>query len=196
MTAVKTASGYDLEVPTGTRAANLIAAQGFISENFSRAIGNATGGALTNGTIFIAALGVKPGDVINNIHFVVETAGTGSGCTLAQAALLDRLGNRLAVTADSAGDRTATESTGLKTFALSAAYTVGAETQAVYVALLQSNGTTAPNVLVSGTHDATADAARTGYFQIAGTAGTSQTAIGTTETISASSGIGMWVAVS
>lgn len=196
MAVSKIAQGYDLEVPTGSRAANLVAAQGFITENFSRAIGNATGGALTNGTIFIAAVGVKPGDKINRIHFVVETAGTGSGCTLAQGALLDRLGNRLAVTADSAGDRTATETTGLKTFDLTATYTAGEGTEAVYVALLQSNGTTAPNVLVSGTHDATADAARTGYFQIAGTAGTSQTAIGTTETIAATSGIGMWVALS
>lgn len=196
---VKTASGYDLEVPAnGSRNEQAIRAQGFITENFNRTFAHTTGGALTSGTIFLALVGVKPGDVINNIHFVVETAGTVSGCTLAQGALMDRLGNRLAVTADSAGDRTATESTGLKTFALTSAYTIGAETEGVYVALLTSNGTTTCNAAVGGATvtDQAAVAARTGYFQPNGTAGTSQTAIGTTETVATTSAINFWCALS
>lgn len=196
--AVQKVAGYDAEVPFGSRLTNAARAQGFISQNFDRSFAHTTGAALTDGTIFLALVGVLPGDVINNIHFVVETAGTGSGCTLAQAALLDKNGNRLAVTADSAGDRTATESTGLKTFALTAAYEVPEQTKAVYVALLNKNGTTVCTVAVGGATvtDQTAVAARTGYFQPNGTAGTSQTAIGTTETIATTSAINFWAAVS
>lgn len=192
----KVASGYDLEVPTGTRFEQHTKARGLISENFNIGMGNATGGAATDGTVFVASVGVKPGDVINNIHIAVETAGTGSGCTLAQLALYDRLGTRLAVTADSAADRTKTETVGIKTFALSSAYTVGVNTEALYAAFVNKNGTTVCNLIVSGTSDVTAGDALTGKFRAFGTGGTSQTSTPASATIVATSGINFWCAFS
>lgn len=196
MSQTKIASGYDLETPTGTRAEALTRARGFLSENFNLGLGNATGGSATGGTLFVTAVGVKPGDVINNIHIAVETAGTGSGCTLAQLALYDRLGTRLAETADSAGDRTKTETVGIKSFALTAPYTVGVSTDALYAAFVNTNGTTVCSLIVSGTSDVTAGAAVTGKFQAFGTGGTSQTETPATATIVATSGINFWAAFS
>lgn len=188
--------GQDLETPPGTRAEAHIRARGFLSENFQVNQGNATGGAATDGTVFCALVGVKPGDVINNLHIAVETAGTGSGCTLAQLALYDRAGARLAVTADSAGDRTKTESAGIKTFALTAPYTVTSNTDGLYVAFVNKNSTTVCNLLVSGTTDVTAADALTAKFRGCATAGTSQTSTPTSVTIAATGAINFWAAVS
>lgn len=197
MAEVKTASGYGLEVPTLTRQERLVRARGLITENFPINQTDSTGATATNQTIFITAVGVKPGDVINNILIDIQSAGTGSGCTLAQYALLDYAGNRLATTTDGATSRTQTESVGLKTIPLSAAYTVGNEVLAVYVAVLQNNGTTAAKLAVAGAGNANAAGASiSGKFQAAGTAGTSQSSIGTTNTIAATSAINFWAGLS
>lgn len=196
MASQKTPTGYDLDVPTGTRAEALTRARGFLSENYNIAHTNGTGGSATGGTVFLTSIGVKPGDVINNIHVAVETAGTSSGCTLAMLALYDRLGNRVAVTADSAGDRTKTESAGIKTFALTAPYTIGANTEAVYAAFVNTNGTTVCSLLVGGTTDVVSGDALTGKFRAHGTGGTSQTSTPASATIVATSGISFWAALS
>lgn len=189
--------GNDIETPIGSRAEAATRAKGFITENFSLGAGNATGAACTDGTIFCALVGVKPGDVINNIHVAIETAGTGSGCTLAQYGLYDRLGNRVAVTTDNATARTATESTGLKTTALTAAYTVGQGTDGLWVAVINKNGTTVPNLIVSGTTDVIAASKLTGKFSAVATGGTSQTSLGATITPAfGSTVINFWAALS
>lgn len=188
--------GNDIETPFGSRSESLTRARGFLTENWNLGQGNATGGAATDGTVFVAAIGVKPGDVINNIFLDIETAGTGSGCTLAMACLYDRTGARLAVTADSAADRTKTESVGIKSFALTSAYTVGSNTDALYVGFVNKNGTTVCNLIVSGTSDVSAGDAVTGKFRAFGTGGTSQTSTPASATIVATSGINFWAALS
>lgn len=196
MTPQQKVVGYDLETPPGTRAEAHIRARGFLGENFPVNQGNATGGAATDGTVFFSLIGVKPGDVITNLHVAVETAGTGSGCTLAMLSLTDRTGARLAVTADSAADRTKTESTGIKTFALTTPYTVTAGTDGLYVGFINKNGTTVCNLLVSGTTDAVAADALTAKFRGCATGGTSQTTIPTSATVAATSAINFWCAFS
>ena len=193
VTKAKTAYGIELESPQNrSRAASLVAARGFITENFNLGASNATGATMTSGTVYAVAIGVNPGDVINNIYVTVETSG--ASVTTAQCALHDRLGNRLAVTTDSATTRTALESTGIKTCALTAAYTIPDNTDAVYVSFLYAGSSL--KLACSGTTDETVSGlALSGKFAGVAVGATSATSIAATQTLVATNSLYFWAAL-
>lgn len=186
--------GQDFETPPGSRANSALVARGFLTENFPINQTDSTGATATNQTTYLALVGVKPGDVITNIHVAFQTAAITA--SLAQYALVDRLGNRLATTTDNAGARTATESTGIKTTPLTAPYTIGSGTDGVYVAFLGNAGTAGKLAVAGAGNAAQAGGSLTGKFQAAGTAGTGLSSIATTSTVAATSALNFWAALS
>lgn len=113
---------------------------GYYAETFPQ---NATANssALATGILYTTSIGLLAGDVVTNINIRVATAG--SSLTLFKVALLDKNGNRLAVSADqqSAG----AVAVGQKQIAMTTPYTVVAD-DLYYVAML-SVGTTGPAVV-------------------------------------------------
>lgn len=114
----------------------LVTGIGLIAESFPSGAIDATW-ALVTGKTYFMAVGLCAGDVISNVHLVVN--GAGSGTTLAKVGLYDKTGTRLAASADLG---TAWHSVGRKTHALATPYTVPAD-DLYYVAVLHVWTTTA-----------------------------------------------------
>lgn len=175
---------------TAPRSQLALTAQGMIAETFQPHPGLANRSA-TDGTIFFVLLGLRAGDVIANVHLVVGAAGTGAGSTLAKVGLYNTSGTRLAVSADLGN---AWESTGMKTHALSAAYTVTAD-GGYYVAAIAKNSTTVPSFR-GGSSGAINDLAAVGSGSIAAGTQAGQTDLPASATIGAANAVAMWFGVS
>lgn len=131
--------GIILSSPTKTRERTSLIAQGLTAETFSREHIN-TSTVLVDGVAYFVAIGLHAGDVVTNI--TVAISGAGSGVTLSKVGLYDKSGNRLGLSADQG---TAWQSTGLKTIALTSAYTVPAD-DGYYVAIISKASVTVPSV--------------------------------------------------
>lgn len=107
------------QLPKAERADLLAAGQGLLGENYDRQ--NARVGiAVTSGTIYVAGVGLRAGDVVTNV--VVDIPATaGSGITANKVGVYDKTGARVAISADLG---TSWQSIGVKVNALSSAYTV------------------------------------------------------------------------
>lgn len=79
------------------RAAIVSAANGYFAETFDRKV-IAGAAAAVDGTVYFTSIGLLAGELVSAIAANIGAAG--SGFTLAKMGLYDRLGNRLAVSAD------------------------------------------------------------------------------------------------
>lgn len=178
---------WDVPGATATRAAQLIASRGLLSENYPLAVaGSST--AMVSGTIYLLALGVLNGDVLTNAHPCIGTGG--SGLTLCKAGYYDKSGNRLAVSADLSTDWA---STGIRTNAMSSPYNVTAD-GAVYLALL-AVGTTPPSLLRGSNLSTIASVIGSNIRHVA-TGGTGQTDLGSTISVVGTAPIAFWCGAS
>lgn len=112
---------------------------GYYAETYPKQA-SANTSALATGILYATSIGLLAGDVVTNLLFEVNTAG--GTLTLFKVALLDKAGNRLAVSADlqAAG----VVATGPKSIAMTTPYTIPAD-DLYYVAAL-SVGTTGPSI--------------------------------------------------
>ena len=117
--------------------------QNIRGESFDR--GNSTSSLLLiSDTAYFSAVGLKAGDVVTNVVFGLETAGTQGGTGAFFVGLYNSTGTRLAISADATAS--AVGSTGPVTVALAAAYTVPAD--GLYYLMAYSNfATTQPSLL-------------------------------------------------
>lgn len=114
-------------------------ARGVISETCdARWVSTAT--IMVDGTVYYAAMPLLAGDTVTNLSLFVQAAG--AGVTLSKVGLYSSTGTLLASSADQG---TNWQSTGLKTIALQAAYTV--QTSGIYyAACVSKTGTTMPTL--------------------------------------------------
>lgn len=164
-----------------------LAGNGIIAENFPiTAVASNT--AVTSQTAYYALVGFNAGDVITNIHVAVGTVPSG-GSTNLFVGVYSTAGVRLAVSNDLT---TGADTTGIKTLALSAPYTVTAD-GAYYLAFLQVNAGT-PSALNRGNGtSASMGAVGAGVRNLAAQAGIS--ALPDPATFSAGA-LGLWMAAS
>lgn len=111
--------------------------QGYISENFPLEAAGAGASLMVTQRVEYALVGFLKNDIITNINVVVGTGGTGS--TVVYVAVYSSAGTRLAV---SNNLTTALDSTGMKSLALTAPYTILAD-GAYYLAVLIVSGSPA-----------------------------------------------------
>jgi hypothetical protein len=162
-----------------------LAGQGLLSEPYPLATAS-TNSVMTTQSIYFSKIGLLKGDVVTNVHVPVTTAGTASTSTF--VALYDTAGNRLAVSNDLT---TALDSTGLKTLALSGAYTVLQDGD-YYAAILTVSGspaTIARNASASQVQGSVGSGTKGFGFQ------SGQSTMPTTATIG-TGGLTMWIGVS
>lgn len=119
----------------------LLTGQGLVSESFSRS-GAASTTLMTGGTAYAMTVALKAGSVVTNVLVVVQTGA--SGITLYKAGIYSATGaSQLAVTPDRSAVISTT--TGMKTLALSAPWTVPAD--ATYqVVMVATASTTLPTI--------------------------------------------------
>lgn len=172
-----------------TRDMLLVRGQGLINQNFPPYAAT-TAGLMVSQTVYFGLIGLLKGDIITNIHVAVSTTGTTTTNTF--VALYNSAGNRLAVSNDLT---TALDSTGMKTLALSSAYTILSD-GAYYIAILTVNGTPANcATLVRGTSNNSVMAAVGSGVKVDGTQ-TGQSTMPSSATISAGTTFGYWMGVS
>lgn len=160
-------------------------ATGLITETFPVS-GAPNSGLMATQGVYYGLVGLNAGDIITNINFAVNVQGTAS--TSFFVGLYDSAGNRLALSADLT---TIADSTGMKTAALTAPYTITAD-GAYYLALLTISGTPPQIVRGNGTGGgmaAVGAGVRPESLQ------TGQTTLPTTATFGVS-GLGMWMGAS
>lgn len=166
------------------REAVLTQAEGLKGQNFSRQ-SVAQQSIMIDGTAYFMGVALYPSDIITKILIVVSTAG--SAVTLSKVGLYDKLGNRLAISADQG---TAWQSTGLKEVSLTSPYTVLTQ-DAYYIAVVSKASTTLPTLPRNGVVGQLA-AAATGGIQPFGTLA-GQTDLPTTAAIGTASALAYWV---
>ena len=162
---------------------------GYYHETFSKQ-GQANTSALATGILYATSIGLLAGDVVTNLIIEVNTAG--ATLTLFKVGLLDKAGNRLAVSADlqSGGNVT----TGPKTIPMATPYTIPSD-DLYYVAAL-SVGTTGPSLSRGLSKAISSVVGSASYGSIAFVSG--QTDIQTTNTLvftGATISLPLWVAV-
>lgn len=168
--------------------ADLLAqAQGFKGENFQRHLG-AGGAAFVTGTVYYMGIVLCAGEVVSNLHTQISTLGAGiSACKMG---LYTKAGVLVASTADLG---TSWQSTGTKTHALSAQYTVPT-TDMYYIALFCTFVTTAPQPLRATA--VTGNAAGVGSGSMLFGAQTGQVDLPAPATVANGNQLGYWVAYS
>ena len=162
--AMRTARGYFAETVDGEAAAN-------------------NGGAMATGTLYSASIGLTKGDLVTALDVAVQTVA--AGLTLWKAALADRNGLALAVSAEQSALVTA--SIGKKPLPLLANYRVTDDD--LYQVFMLSVGTTGPALRGgSGQTGSGIGAARTGFSTLYGVLnGQTDIVVGTTYVVAPSS---------
>lgn len=165
-----------------------LAGEGLLSQNFDRILCSA-GTIMVTQRVYFLLVPLRAGQVVTNAHVIVSTAG--STCTNTQVGLYDTSGTRLAASADLGNSW---ESTGLKTNAFSAAYTV-ASTGVYYVALQSVSAVTMPTLYRSPNAGiATAEAVGSGAAIFG--AQSTQATLPASATIGGTNMLGYWVGLS
>ncbi len=141
-------------------------------------------------TIYFQLVGLTKGDIITNINVTVTAQGTTTTSTF--VALYDSTGVRLAVSNDLT---TALDTTGLKSLALTAPYTVLAD-GAYYLAILTVNGTPANcATLARASSNSIATGAVGAGVRVSGTQ-TGQTTMPAPATVGVGTVLAFWMAAS
>lgn len=112
--------GFITTLPRKDRYQDLVTGQGMIAESFNRMSASASQTTTVTQELRGAAVGLRAGDVVTNINFLVAVAGT--SYTIGRVGLYKKDGTLLASCANDTTIFTATA--GMRTVALSAAYTV------------------------------------------------------------------------
>ena len=165
----------------------MLDAQGLIAQPWDRSAPGA-GQIMIDGTVYFMLVPLRAGQVITNISIVCTT--TSAGLTISKVGLYKTDGTRLALSAD---QTTSWQTAGLKTVALTAAYTVPA-TGAYYTAIFAKTGTSMPTVYRTAVSSVAQTAVGTG-LQPFGTQ-TGQTDLPSSATIGVGSGISYWTGLS
>ncbi len=129
-----------LRTLTRDRAQVLRIGQGYFAETYQRP-SNQSGSLAATQLLYGMAVGLLAGDVVTNMTVPVQTAG--ASVTLAKVALYSKTGTLLASSADASASF---NSTGLKTVAMSSAYTVPTD-DLYYAAFLAVSTVTMPTIL-------------------------------------------------
>lgn len=185
------------EIIGGTQAADAIQragilarAQGIFAETAPRWAMSA-GSILLDGAVNYAAVALLAGDVITNLNTVVTTGGV--ALTLSKLGVYDKLGNRLALSADQGA---AWQATGMMTAAMLAPYAV--LTSDLYYFAVVSKGGVLPTMLRNAVSGVTAALSVIGSKPPPLSAQAGQTDLPATGTIVAGSAtaFGVWIGAS
>ena len=165
----------------------MLDAQGLVSQTFDRENSGGGGTILIDGSVYFGLMPFRAGQVINNLSILITTQAT--TMSIGKLGLYDLSGNLLASTAS---QTTAWESTGVKTAALTAAYTIPS-TGAYYGAVF-AKASTLPTMLRNLAGSGSAGLAVGSGARVIALQAT-QTDLPSTATFAASA-LGFWIAAS